>query len=269
MHILAILDRPGPALQTLRTVDSLMVRLQDCKVTILHPRQETNPDFQSEDEGIETQSEHAEFEKREQNLSGTLRDIAERWMTTLADTGSAQWLQAIGDVRSIVAEQSRKADLVVVGRHMPSDPDRTRKTLMAALFDANAAVLIAPEQAPRTIGVRPVILWEPSRALDAALSAAWKLLLTAEHVTFLIGALPDECMPDPARRLMDAGISVGIDRFRIDDGEGIALRDHALRANADILVMGAYTHPRFFERLFGGVTEDILAHEMLPLLIHH
>ena len=69
-----------------------------------------------------------------------------------------------------------------------------------------------------------------------------------------------------------AGLGVGgrIERFllgAVDTGEQV--RQHALAAGGDLLVMGAYTRPHFIEWLFGGPTQDILAHGTLPILTRH
>jgi nucleotide-binding universal stress UspA family protein len=38
---------------------------------------------------------------------------------------------------------------------------------------------------------------------------------------------------------------------------------------ADLLVMGAYSHHRVRERIFGGVTETMLFRSTLPVLMYH
>jgi nucleotide-binding universal stress UspA family protein len=47
------------------------------------------------------------------------------------------------------------------------------------------------------------------------------------------------------------------------------LLDEAKALGADLLVMGAYAHRRFFEALLGGVTRSILHAADLPLLMQH
>ncbi len=52
---------------------------------------------------------------------------------------------------------------------------------------------------------------------------------------------------------------------------GIAetLRAHAAMARANLLVMGAYAHPRMLEIVIGGVTTDMLAEAELPVFLSH
>ncbi len=49
----------------------------------------------------------------------------------------------------------------------------------------------------------------------------------------------------------------------------IALLEAAQAVGADLLVMGAYTHSRFFDLVLGGVTRDLLADVSLPVLTHY
>jgi nucleotide-binding universal stress UspA family protein len=51
---------------------------------------------------------------------------------------------------------------------------------------------------------------------------------------------------------------------------GIAetLRAYAAMAR-DLLVMGAYAHPRMLEIVIGGVTTDMLAEAELPVFLSH
>ncbi|MGB8275503.1 MAG: universal stress protein, partial [Alphaproteobacteria bacterium] len=55
----------------------------------------------------------------------------------------------------------------------------------------------------------------------------------------------------------------------MEEGVGPALLAGATAAGAGMLVMGAYTHNRFRQMIFGGVTRHVLAHAGLPVLIAH
>jgi nucleotide-binding universal stress UspA family protein len=63
--------------------------------------------------------------------------------------------------------------------------------------------------------------------------------------------------------------------------EGIRLKDipthsiadvlqaEAHRLGADLLVAGAFGHPKLWEKLMGGVTHDLLARMKLPVLMSY
>jgi len=274
MLILAILDRENTAINTLHAAGEIARRLPESRIAILHPRLDANPDFQSLDEGIPTRAEREAFIQETTQRSDALRDMAARWIEDHDDTLRAQWMEIAGDVRKIVAIEAGRADLVVLSRPLRHDRDEVRKAFAAALYDAEATVLIAPLQPFDTVGLRPVIAWKPSSALQRALRQVDRLLRAAKQITFLIGEEGGrrhvESAPDLIKDLQDAGVPVVVDRFSVTDGHaGEHIREHALEANADLLIMGAYTHPRFMEWLFGGATHDILAHETLPILTHH
>lgn len=274
MLILAILDRENTAINTLHAAGEIASRLPESRIAILHPRLDTNPDFQSLDEGIPTHVEREAFIQETTQRSDALRDMAARWIQDHDGALRAQWMEIAGEVRKIVALEAGRADLVVLSRPLRHDRDEVHKAFAAALYDAEATVLIAPLQPFDTVGLRPVIAWRPSSALQNVLRQADRLLRAAQQVTFLIGEEGGrrhvENAPDLIKDLQDAGVPVAVDRFSITDGHaGEHIREHALKANADLLIMGAYTHPRFMEWLFGGATHDILAHETLPILTHH
>jgi nucleotide-binding universal stress UspA family protein len=47
------------------------------------------------------------------------------------------------------------------------------------------------------------------------------------------------------------------------------LQAEAHDAGADLLVMGAYSHSRLREIVFGGVTEDVLTGGRMPVVLAH
>jgi nucleotide-binding universal stress UspA family protein len=48
---------------------------------------------------------------------------------------------------------------------------------------------------------------------------------------------------------------------------GDTLQACAQQAQADLLVAGAYGHPRIWEKLLGGVTRDLLSRLTMPILM--
>ena len=41
------------------------------------------------------------------------------------------------------------------------------------------------------------------------------------------------------------------------------------RFGADMIVAGAFGHPRLWEKMLGGVTHDLMARMSLPILMSH
>jgi nucleotide-binding universal stress UspA family protein len=66
------------------------------------------------------------------------------------------------------------------------------------------------------------------------------------------------------------GIQAKLDVFgHRGEKAGKIILDHAKAQNADMIVMGAYTHSRLRQMIFGGVTSHILAHGTCPVLFAH
>jgi len=53
----------------------------------------------------------------------------------------------------------------------------------------------------------------------------------------------------------------------IDQVSADVILDQAAERDANLLVIGAYSHPRTTEILFGGVTRSLLSSARVPLLI--
>ena len=49
----------------------------------------------------------------------------------------------------------------------------------------------------------------------------------------------------------------------------IALRQQLEKADYDLLIMGGYSHPKWLEFIFGGVTQSILLSSKIPVLVSH
>jgi nucleotide-binding universal stress UspA family protein len=43
----------------------------------------------------------------------------------------------------------------------------------------------------------------------------------------------------------------------------------ALEMGADLLIAGAYGHPKLWEKFLGGVTRNLLEHMRLPIMLSH
>ncbi len=48
-----------------------------------------------------------------------------------------------------------------------------------------------------------------------------------------------------------------------------ALQTRAREIGADLLVAGAFGHPKLWEKLLGGVTRDLLDHTRLPIFMSY
>jgi len=64
---------------------------------------------------------------------------------------------------------------------------------------------------------------------------------------------------------------VSIEEMRRQGQKSVAqlLLDHAVSLDVDLMVAGAYGHAKLWERLFGGVAQELLNDVRIPLLMAH
>jgi nucleotide-binding universal stress UspA family protein len=165
---------------------------------------------------------------------------------------------------------------------------RTERTLDAPLArvlsvharptDLVVPVLVVPESgAFETLGERVVVAWDAGRAAARAVGDAMPILERAASILVVTvnparttgghGELPGA---DIAVHLARHGIEVEVQTVETDQmSAGEVLLSFASDGGRDLLVMGAYGHPRLRELLLGGVTRTVLERMTLPVLMAH
>ena len=171
------------------------------------------------------------------------------------------------------------ADLIAVAQ-----PDRARNlglnSLEAALLETGKQVLLCPPQesgSVETVGAHIAIAWNGSAEAARAVTIGLPLLAAAERVTVI--ALSDGSRTpaaDPVgpealqSYLASHGIEAGIEAEKSKaTAVGGALLKIAHGCGADLLLMGAYGQSRRRELVLGGVTQHVLEHADLPVLLTH
>lgn len=171
---------------------------------------------------------------------------------------------------------SLHADLVLIGDPRPGGlpDDRSAETMLLA---TGVPILIVPNSwSTKTIGENVLIAWNASREARRAITDALPLLQNARAVSVVVvdaqrnARHGQEPGADIALYLSRHGVNVTVNQAR-SDGRSVAqaIADHALLIGADLLVLGAYSHSRSREALFGGVTRSFLKTVSIPLFIAH
>ena len=184
---------------------------------------------------------------------------------------TANWMEDVGAEEEFVVQRGRLADLVVVARPTAQAETPSAATFNAAVFESGRPVLVAPLEAPRSLGRRIVISWNGSAEAARAVSAALPLIARAEAVSILSIAM-DERAEEGADGLMEflAWHGVSAERRAAPESDGpMGAAIIQACADADLLVMGAYTHSRLRQLILGGVTRHVLERATLPLLMAH
>ncbi len=187
---------------------------------------------------------------------------------------SCAWVELVGRADVSVTRRGRLADLIVVCR--PADDDvatTATETLEAALLESGRPLLVAATSSAGSLGSRVAIAWNGGAEAARAVGAALPLLAGTDSVSVI--AVGDTAPPEADGDALVAYLARHGIEARLNSVEaggapiGKTLLAEAEGARADLLVMGAYTHSRLRELVFGGVTREVLAAANLPVLIAH
>jgi nucleotide-binding universal stress UspA family protein len=170
---------------------------------------------------------------------------------------------------------SLHSDLVIVGHPAPCGlpGDLSPERLLLA---SGVPILIVPNAWKReAIGTNVLVGWNASREARRAVTDALPLLTAAQSVTVLVvdpdrGHQWHEEKPgaDIALHVARHGAHARVEQVRsraLPIAEVILA--HALDNGMDLIVIGAYSHARLAELLFGGATRTLLARMPIPILM--
>jgi nucleotide-binding universal stress UspA family protein len=199
-----------------------------------------------------------------------LRRIYDFWVAQIpAGEHLTDWIDVEGLPGKEISARGAEADLVIIDRLPEPINQFAKDALHAALFDTHRPVLVVPPAAQANMGRRIVVAWrDDGRAIKAVIPAI-RYFADAE-VSVLAGYRGKsklEAIPAP---LVDREITAKIYLLMIGpEPFGKDLLAKATELNADLLVMGAYSHSPLREMLLGGVTRYVLAHSEIPVLMRH
>ncbi len=188
----------------------------------------------------------------------------------------AQWIPASAGVAPTLQQLGAWHDLIVIERDLVDRAERMDH-LGEVILGCRRPCLMPPAYGREEVRfARVAIGWNGSIEATRAIHAALPFLLAADQVTLIDGSAhrtdEEAASPafDPARYLARHGISsrhVILNAALSHAGE--ALLHEVVRVQADLLVMGGYSHSRVSERVFGGATRHMLGHAQLALLMQH
>jgi nucleotide-binding universal stress UspA family protein len=186
-------------------------------------------------------------------------------------TPVAIWYERVGSPDRIMPIVGPMSDLLVVSRPAPKGGRFARLFMMEALLHSCRPVLLLPQRGAPQPRRRIVIAWNQSPEASRAVAAGMPLLQAADGVT--IGVAGSETAPGPKashllRYLAHHGVAADVVRTRGRE-PAEELEKVYRQSGADLLLMGAYSRTRLRERIFGGVTDHMLHHSSLPVLVYY
>lgn len=207
------------------------------------------------------------------------REQIEKHQLTFVETAcvdvnaTAGWHEAEGLESQVVGEYGRLFDLIVVGRNADQTQTDWKFTCESALFDSGRPVVIASDQVPEHIGRKVLIIWNGSTETSRTIALGMEFLVNAESIEIVTiegatvsGPSGDQVVDYLARQ----GIAASARSVRAEgrsDGE-CALQEVSA-SGADLVLKGAFTHSRLRALIFGSVTNHILNHAKVPVLMAH
>jgi nucleotide-binding universal stress UspA family protein len=188
-----------------------------------------------------------------------------------------EWHMSIGLTEPFVTRWSHCADLVILGQRVP-DHDTGLYRPEDVILSCGRPVLVVPYAGnrPDRLGDNVLVAWNGSREAGRAVQDAIPLMTTSSAVTVLLVDPEEDADIELAEELVAHLVRHGLHaRTQVIRHElaTIAVSDTILtqvaELDADLLVMGAYSHSRFREIILGGVTRDILRDMNVPVLMAH
>ncbi|MDC0739549.1 universal stress protein [Cognatishimia sp. SS12] len=208
----------------------------------------------------------------EQSFEAKFRDL----VGDAVPADQLHWISLFGDSDATVAKYARMYDLTIVGRYDAVDgrADLELHPEEIALKSGRPVFVIPRGHAPKRIRERAVVAWDGQRAATRAVTDAMQILESKQQVDVLSiedgSVRPSLPGIDVATALTRHGINVK--RVRRDPAGARVAADilaYCEEVEAGMLVIGAYEHSVFRERLMGGSTQYILQHAKLPVLMSH
>lgn len=215
-----------------------------------------------------------------------LRDQAERAADAFRDACHAAQLESHEAVideankTDSLVRHARCSDLTVLTQADPAAPNHavSKDLVESVILHSARPTLVLPHAGHfETIGSRVMVAWNDSREAARALSDALPLLQRASRVEVAVWVEASTTENKAVRAQLDAlqqwlmwhGVAAKIRIETLATGIAEAILSSAADSNADLIVMGAYGHARWTERVLGGATRGLLDSMTVPVLMSH
>lgn len=185
---------------------------------------------------------------------------------------SADFCDFIGAEGMVLAHAARLADVTVMALENATLDD---EAVAAVLLESGRPVMLVPANASRHTSLSNILVaWNDSPEAARAVSAAIPLMRKAEKVTVITaedGPLEKSAADRLASYLVEEGVRASA--MHSESASNMSVVARLLTAvkdtHAQLLVMGAYSHSRAREMIFGGVTRYLLRHSPIITFICH
>lgn len=181
--------------------------------------------------------------------------------------------QSYSDTNHCLAAAARPNDIVIVSRPV-NGLSLDRDLIEAMLFMSGRPVLVIPPHWDRSAEFQNIMIgWDGGARAARAVGDALPLLTRAEQVGIVCVS------PDASKSVSGAALAAHLARHcknvtitDLPTQHGNVFRTlhgHATMLRANLLVMGAYAHPKVLELVLGGVTRGMLSEAALPVFLSY
>ncbi len=182
---------------------------------------------------------------------------------------AANFTDIEGGIPASIITPARVADVTIVVTEGSNEDASRHELTQAVLLDALRPVMLVPTQLPSSIGKRVIVAWNGSAEAARAVSMSYGILKAADAVTVVsVGKNADPELLAKTLQLNSikaSAVSVGDKSSNATD----VLNAEAKKQSADLMIIGAYSHNRLREFVFGGVTQDLYKNPAIPTLMIH
>lgn len=187
----------------------------------------------------------------------------------------SDWRLIHGHPNYVAAVVSRYADLVIAGQEPSKEAETAVVDPGEVVSTSGRPMFIVPQEfEPKGYTGRALLGWNGSREAARAISDAM-LILGPESKVTVATMVPISAMPENFGFSIVAHLrrhGVGVEQVTLErktgDG-GTDLINYAKEIDADLIVMGAYSHSRLREEVFGGATRSVLKNMTTPVFLSH
>ena len=183
---------------------------------------------------------------------------------------ATDWCSGISDPNLILNEHLLAADLAILGASAGGQFATVDPTELSAR--SGAPVLQIGLVRPRPPFRHALVAWKDGREARRSVHEALPLLRRAERVVVLgVGdEARSERLAQVARHLARHQVAAThLHLSKSAAGVCAQILQHAETEGCDLLVSGAYSRPRYSERVFGGVTRELVRGLPMAWLLAH
>jgi nucleotide-binding universal stress UspA family protein len=208
--------------------------------------------------------------------------VADRFRNDCRAAGLASYEAVLDEAdraRSLI-RHAHCNDLTLLTQADPDAPGyRAASELVetVVLHSARPTLILPHSGRFEQLGTRALVAWDDSREAARAVADALPLLRAATDVRLATWPEPDAAERHLLQSRLEAARSWlgrhGIDAQVQIEPAGSPVADAllacAIASRSDLIVMGAYGHARWAERLLGGATRGLLRSMAVPVLMSH